>query len=944
VYDGVVKLLFDREDGIRWFEQAIQRAARGELTLVGHHHWYDLGVLVAERPDLLPFVFQALDAGMIKCTKIRQMMIDNAQGELKFIEDEFGDLKANEFTLQKLTYRLLQRYIPKGADTWRLRYNELDGVPIVDWPEKAKQYAIDDAVNTYDVYTVQDDLVAPEGIPGELGRHQTAWALYLMSLWGIRTDRRAVEQLRDSLVVEVEKLLVRLIPTGLVRPDRTRDMKAIRARVEARFLDLGRPVPLTEGKQTCTEKDVLLRTGDPDLKHLAEYAHLGKLLTTYVPLLLRGAEVPINASYNAILETYRTSCSKPNCFDGETEVLTRAGWVAFRNLSGATEIAQWDNGVISFVMPELITSQSSELVTVENEHINLYMTPDHRCLLRHRKTGVLRVVSASDYKEDWQQLHGGMYFGGDLEMSEDELLVACATQADGSWHDGGIKFGFRKGRKIARLVAGLERLQVPFSVRAPTVAKPLETRIHIFKGSLTSKIFDLLGAEKKLGPWVLQLSREHLSFFCEEVFRWDGCITTMNQYASALRSNAEWVQIALVLSSKRANVRVYKPTPDSVEGDHRVLGQRRLSFQVDVTHRDFSLTTNAKIQRVPHNAEVYCATVPSSFLLVRRNGKTAITGNCQNPPRKGGVRECFVPREHAHADVARRWVFITCDYDTLEMRTLAQCLLDFFGRSAMAEALRAGRDLHLALGAELLGISYDEARTRYDAGDKIVDEARQFAKIANFGFPGGLAADTLRDYARKSYGKEISAELAIRLHQTFRTVNPEMVLYFALASKLAAGDVAPHIVFPRSGLVRGMVPYTAICNGWFQNLAAMGATDALYCVSKECYLGVVIGGKLDGAPSPLAGCRPVIFLHDEILLEAPEERASVAADRLQEIMVARMTTWVPDIPIKASPSCFRRWYKGAKAVRVGGQLVPSRPVDAGGKVTWVEDRVEVVAV
>jgi len=41
--------------------------------------------------------------------------------------------------------------------------------------------------------------------------------------------------------------------------------------------------------------------------------------------------------------------------------------------------------------------------------------------------------------------------------------------------------------------------------------------------------------------------------------------------------------------------------------------------------------------------------------------------------------------------------------------------------------------------------------------------------------------------------------------------------------------------------------------------------------------------------------------------------------------------------IKAGPVLMRRWHKGAKAVRVNGKLVPSKPVEIDGKVKWVHD-------
>src|SRR5206468_3423384 len=99
--------------------------------------------------------------------------------------------------------------------------------------------------------------------------------------------------------------------------------------------------------------------------------------------------------------------------------------------------------------------------------------------------------------------------------------------------------------------------------------------------------------------------------------------------------------------------------------------------------------------------------------------------------------------------------------------------------------------------------------------------------------------------------------------------------------------------------------------------------------------------------SPLYGCRPVIFLHDEIIMEIPfsfePARASAAAKRLQQIMVERMQAWLPDVPAKASPVMMKRWYKGAKPVYDANKnMIPSMPKvekmpDGSKKTKWVPD-------
>jgi DNA polymerase I len=315
---------------------------------------------------------------------------------------------------------------------------------------------------------------------------------------------------------------------------------------------------------------------------------------------------------------------------------------------------------------------------------------------------------------------------------------------------------------------------------------------------------------------------------------------------------------------------------------------------------------------------------PSYNVMVESFRTSCAKPNVQQPPRKGGVRECFVPRSEPTPHV-----YIFADYSTLELRTLAQTCLDLFGYSRMAEVIREGKDLHLDMAIAILGggMSYEEAIEKYKAGDVLMKDARQRSKTVNFGCPGGLGSSTLVEYMRNS-GFSVSERDARTLIDLYKRNWPEMVDYFNHVGNLCgAEEGAERITHPRTNMPRGKVRYTAAANHYFQHLAAIGAKDALYHVSRECYTDRM---------SPLYGSRPVFFLHDEIGMETPyhdPKRASDAAARLSEIMVERMRIWCPDVPIEAGPVMMRRWFKGAEAVYVDRMLVPSR---LDGK-KWVAD-------
>jgi len=612
--DGKVDL-YTREEGLDWAERQIEEGVSSN-----HHIFFDLGVVAADRPQALPKIFKALDDGRIYCTKIRQMMIDNCRGILKFeFNPETLEYKKQDYSLVRLVQRHLGWDISaqkKGGNIWRLRYSELEGVPLSEWPDDAVKYPVDDATETRDVWLAQERELGVDPIPGFEHEMRSAWALNLMGTWGLRTDAQAVQEYKEELEADFDQNMKICQEYGFRRVVGSRDMKAIKSAVEKWYRDNKREMKLTDKGDIATDREQLMETDHPGLIAVAESVHTEKLLTTYIAALERGTMVPLNPNYNPIIETFRTSCS------------------------------------------------------------------------------------------------GGM-----------------------------------------------------------------------------------------------------------------------------------------------------------------------------------------KIDGIP------------------------VGMNVQNLPRKGKVRECVVPR--------KGWVYAFCDYDTIELRTLSQVNLDLFGESEMAESLRAGRDLHVDLAADMLEMRYDDAYGLYLKDDQEVSDARQFSKIGNYGFGGGMGPSSFVSYAKGMGGIVVSQDHAMNLWKGFRKKWREMNKYFDHCAYLCKDGNAEHVVFERTGMVRGNVPYTAVCNGFFQHLAARGAKDALYAVSKECYVDT---------GTPLFGCRPWLFAHDEIGTEIPYDdfgpkRSHEAAMRLQEVMIEVMQSWCPDVPIGATVAMARRWYKGAKPMFLKGLLVPVKP--EGKK--WVAD-------
>ena len=279
---------------------------------------------------------------------------------------------------------------------------------------------------------------------------------------------------------------------------------------------------------------------------------------------------------------------------------------------------------------------------------------------------------------------------------------------------------------------------------------------------------------------------------------------------------------------------------------------------------------------------------------------------------KIGVRQCFIPRPG--------FVFSSNDFSMFELCTWSQVTVDLgIPLVRLIDALQSRKDVHLELGARVLGITYDEAVKRKKDTD--VKNARQQSKPANFGFMGGLGWRSFKEFARTQYQVTFDDDGAKRIKRVWlETWEPQA--YFDFIAKLVGGADMGEVIHMRSHRRRAWVPYTVAANSFFQGLAADCAKAAGYEITRECFLG----RDRHGRPSPLEGSRVVNFVHDEFIAEHPIDLAHEAAYRIATIMEETSRAWMPDCPSWVEPALMTAWHKGAEA-RFGpdGKLVPWYP-------------------
>ena len=281
-------------------------------------------------------------------------------------------------------------------------------------------------------------------------------------------------------------------------------------------------------------------------------------------------------------------------------------------------------------------------------------------------------------------------------------------------------------------------------------------------------------------------------------------------------------------------------------------------------------------------------------------------GNIQNIPTDPEIRACWEAREG--------YLFCSTDYESAELRSLAQVCLNVVGYSILADELKAGLDPHLSFASKRLGLEYTEALRRKEAGDKSIKEARQRAKAANFGIPGGLGAETFIAYSR-GYGVKLDLEEAREIISDWKAHYAESKPYFRYTSDQTGRGTAT-LVHPITGFTRGDTSFTSGSNFWFQSLTASYTKAATYEVVKESWIGASTDGEFDGVKkvSPLFGARPNLMIHDQIISEMRPKRAHEAGYRQALLMRREADRLVPDIPNPVEPALSKNWEKDVATV------------------------------
>lgn len=293
------------------------------------------------------------------------------------------------------------------------------------------------------------------------------------------------------------------------------------------------------------------------------------------------------------------------------------------------------------------------------------------------------------------------------------------------------------------------------------------------------------------------------------------------------------------------------------------LRQTHPIIELIMEYRELDKLMNTYVEALPGQVARDGRVHTSFSQVVAQTGRLSSTNpNLQNIPVRTElgreIRTAFVAPEGR--------CLVSADYSQIELRVAAA----LSGDEAMIETFRQGQDLHAVTAAELYNVSLDE----------VTKEMRYNVKAVNFGVLYGMSAHGL-SVATGMDGKQ-AAEFIDRYFE----VRPKLKEYIEVTKKFARENLYTETIFGRRR------PCPEIRSNNFNirqgaervavNVPIQGTAADIYKLAM-----IAVDARLDD------DCALLLQIHDELIVEAPAEKAEAVAEMLRETMEGVIDLGVP---------------------------------------------------
>lgn len=333
------------------------------------------------------------------------------------------------------------------------------------------------------------------------------------------------------------------------------------------------------------------------------------------------------------------------CVDCDTEYFNGTEWKRIADYTKGDKVLQYnEDGSAELVYPkEYIKKECDSMWHFENQRgINQTICEDHEIAYLTSK-GHLAKKPFWEFKEMHEKCKSGFTGkfittfnyneGQGINLTEFEIRLMCAVICDGHFSDkyenkNICRINIKKQRKKDRLEWILNTLGISYR-KEQYNPKDLDFNNYIFEAPKREKVF---------GKEWYNCTNEQFAIICDEILYWDGSTTQgRGRFSTTIKETADFLQFAFTTQNKRVTMRIDdRVGQEQKSSNGKTYIRKSIAYDLFITkqvhpsiggyHEDNEIPKIEPYKTV--DGYKYCFVVPSHYLVLRRDNKIFITGNC----------------------------------------------------------------------------------------------------------------------------------------------------------------------------------------------------------------------------------------------------------------------------------------------------------------------------
>lgn len=453
-----------------------------------------------------------------------------------------------------------------------------------------------------------------------------------------------------------------------------------------------------------TIRALVRNTNQRNLERLYSFSHVrdainsGRLHIIYGDLLgdLSGLCEECNYVVHFAAKTF-----VDHCYSSDTEVLTKRGWLKWRDTKENDEIAtRSDKGFFEWQKPIRLyrSKYEGKMISIKSRSLDLLVTPNHRMF-----GTVGRNISGRNHEfifekaEKFLQMERkrlGLPFRIPTwstwtgTLNSDEHIIPDRVDKFGKFVPGGkiplatwvaligiyIAEGYCSNPEgYTNHIVGIcqEKSSKDFNkIKELLDSTPWKWNYqgHQFCACLSRTLYyelENLGKSysKRIPSWIKELPSKYLEILLNWAVIGDGCTRPdgARKYYTCSEALADDIQ-EIIQKLGRHSTKKIKPNDNSGAINDKPVKKRRTLWQILERTSDWTPVTTA--EEIDYNDEIYCAEVENGVMLVRRNGFPSWCGNSIRDPLpfiEANVMGTYKLLEDARRNKVERYIQASTD-------------------------------------------------------------------------------------------------------------------------------------------------------------------------------------------------------------------------------------------------------------------------------------------